>query len=51
MKKNTTEGILQIIALIVVASLFLLWIGSPDLHDCLLYWITDGAIELPKGED
>ncbi len=34
--------------LALIVGLIVLYSGSPDLMDAILYWLTDGKIPLPK---
>ena len=44
-------GLADVAFVIGVVLLIILFAGEPDLHDAILYWLTNGEIPLPATGD
>lgn len=50
MNSHTSEAIICAIAILVIGAIIVLFEGTPDLHDVLMYKLSDGKIPIPLVE-
>jgi len=47
----TSEAIICVVAILTIGALIALFAGEPDLHDVLMYRLSDGKIPIPTAPE